>query len=141
MDRGTRTPNAPTIPCNITKPVFAQPLKKPIKQNKKDVRKASDYHVYYFSNYSKKAYDECRDSLAFMEYMDGGLLSFQEGMTKPDPQMYVRFLERFQVAPQESIFIDDTEKNVLVAESLGFHSILFQTYEDAQKRLNTLGVQ
>ncbi len=55
--------------------------------------------------------------------------------------MYVRFLERFQVAPQESIFIDDTEKNVLVAESLGFHSILFQTYEDAQKRLNSLGVQ
>ena len=32
--------------------------------------KNAGYGVYYLSNYSKKAYDECGESLAFMPYMD-----------------------------------------------------------------------
>ena len=103
--------------------------------------KEAGYRVYYFSNYSKKAYDECRDSLAFMEYTDGGFLSFQERMTKPDPQMYLRFLEHFGLFAQESVFIDDTEQNVEVAEKLGFSGIVFESYEDTVRRLAALGVK
>lgn len=105
----------------------------------KSLKKAG-YQIYYFSNYSKKAYDECRDSLAFMEYMDGGFLSFQERMTKPDPLMYTRFLERFHLIPQESVFIDDTEENVAVAEQFGFHGIVFQSYENAAQQMEALGI-
>lgn len=100
--------------------------------------KEEGYGVYYLSNYSKKAYDECRDSLAFMEYTDGGFLSFQQRMTKPDPEFYRRFLERFGLTAKECVFIDDTEENVTVAESLGFHGIVFRSYEDAVKRLEAL---
>ncbi len=100
--------------------------------------KEAGFRVYYLSNYSKKAYDECQDSLAFMKYTDGGFLSFQQRMTKPDPQMYTRFLEHFQLVPQESVFIDDTEQNVAVAERLGFRGIVFRSYEDATKRLKEL---
>ncbi len=100
--------------------------------------KEAGFRVYYLSNYSKKAYDECQDSLAFMKYTDGGFLSFQQRMTKPDLQMYTRFLEHFHLVPQESVFIDDTEQNVAVAESLGFHGIVFRSYEDAEMRLEQL---
>ncbi len=100
--------------------------------------KEAGCRVYYLSNYSKKAYDECQDSLAFMKYTDGGFLSFQQRMTKPDPRMYTSFLEHFQLKPQESVFIDDTEQNVAVAENLGFHGIVFRSYEDAMKQLEEL---
>ena len=50
--------------------------------------KKAGYGVYYLSNYSKKAYDECGESLAFMPYMDGGIVSFKVGMTKPDQRMF-----------------------------------------------------
>ncbi len=100
--------------------------------------KEAGYRVYYLSNYSKKAYDECQDSLAFMQYTDGGFLSFQQRMTKPDPRMYTSFLEHFQLKPQESVFIDDTEQNVAVAESLGFRGIVFRSYEDVVKQLEEL---
>lgn len=100
--------------------------------------KEAGYRVYYFSNYSKKAYDECRDSLAFMEDMDGGFLSFQQRMTKPDPRMYTRFLEQFRLTAEECVFIDDTEQNVAVAENLGFHGIVFRSYEDTAEQLAAL---
>ncbi len=76
--------------------------------------KEKGLNVYYLSNYSSKAYRECNDSLTFMEYMDGGCLSFQEKMTKPDVNFYKLFLEKYNLNPEEGIFIDDTEKNVRV---------------------------
>ena len=53
--------------------------------------KSAGYNVFYLSNYSEKAYNECGESLAFMPYMDGGLVSFRVGKTKPDPAMYRQF--------------------------------------------------
>ncbi len=100
----------------------------------------SGYSVYYLSNYSKKAYDECRDSLAFMEYVEGGLLSFQERITKPGPAIYMRFLERFGLSAAECVFIDDSAQNVAAATELGFRGIAFELYPQAAERLERLGV-
>ena len=99
------------------------------------------YRTYYLSNYSKKAYDECGDSLSFMAYMEGGLLSFRERMTKPAPAIYTRFLERFSLNAEECVFIDDTAQNVEAARNLGFYGIVFTSYQDAVRELESLGVK
>ena len=91
--------------------------------------KAAGYGVYYLSNYSKKAYDECAESLGFMPYMDGGLVSFRVGMTKPDPRMFSLFLEQYGLRPKECVFVDDTAENVEAARGLGFTGIQFTSFE------------
>lgn len=96
-----------------------------VKKLKKD-----GFNVYYLSNYSSKAYADCSDSLAFMKYMDGGCVSFQERMTKPDINFYKRFLEKYNLVAEECIFVDDTPLNVEVAEKLGFKGILYESYEN-----------
>lgn len=98
--------------------------------------KQEGYGVYYLSNYSSKAYRECNDSLAFMEYTDGGCLSFQEKMTKPDVNFYKSFLEKFQLNAQECLFVDDTPINVEVAQQLGFQGIVFRSYEDTLEKIH-----
>lgn len=102
--------------------------------------KANGYRVFYLSNYSKKAYDECGESLGFMPYMDGGLVSFRVGRTKPDPEMYRLFLEEYGLRAEECVFIDDTAKNVDVAKQMGFEGIVFTEYEDLIPELERLGV-
>lgn len=102
--------------------------------------KEAGFGVYYLSNYSKKAYDECAESLAFMPYMDGGLVSFEAGMTKPDPHMYTRFLEIHQVNPEACAFVDDTEENVAAARELGFSGIVFRSYEELMSDFKKIGV-
>lgn len=100
--------------------------------------KEEGYAVYYLSNYSSKAFRECSDSLAFMEYMDGGCLSFQEKMTKPDENFYKRFLEKYSLVAEESVFVDDTPINVEVAEKLGFKGIVFESYESAAEKIRDI---
>lgn len=98
------------------------------------------YKVWYLSNYSRKAYNECGESLSFMPYMDGGIVSFRVGKTKPDPQMYRQFLDEYGLKAEECLFIDDTAENVDVARELGFAGIVFQSYEQLMEELKRYGV-
>ena len=100
--------------------------------------KEAGYGVYYLSNYSRKAYDECGESLAFMPYMDGGIVSFKVGMTKPDPKVYRCFLDKCGLEAESCVFIDDTEENVTAAKALGFAGIVFTSYEDLIDELKNI---
>ena len=102
--------------------------------------KEAGFHVFFVSNYSKKAYDECAGSLEFMPYMDGGLVSFLAGRTKPDPEMYRMFLLKYGLRADECVFIDDTEENVEAAKVLGFSGIVFHDYENLLRALSDLGL-
>ena len=103
--------------------------------------KAAGHRVYYLSNYSRKAYNECGESLAFMPLMDGGLVSFRVGLTKPDPRMYRRFLDEYALAAQNCVFIDDTPENVEAAREIGFTGIIFRSLEQLLAELKALGVE
>lgn len=102
--------------------------------------KDQGYRVYYLSNFSAKAYEDCRDALDFMPFMDGGILSYREKVVKPDAEIYRLLLSRYSMKAEESVFIDDTAKNVEAAEALGIHGICFQTREQAEAELELLGV-
>ena len=96
------------------------------------------YRVYYLSNFSEKAYEDCADALDFLPYTDGGILSYREKLVKPDPEIYRRLLSREYLEAQESVFLDDTAMNVEAAERLGIHGICFRTKEQAEEELRGL---
>ncbi len=66
------------------------------------------------------------------------VISAEEGVAKPDPEIYRRTLERLGVAPEEAIFIDDWPPNVEGARALGIHALLFTTPERAKAEIEQL---
>lgn len=98
------------------------------------------YGCYYLSNFSDKARRECADALDFLEYMDGGILSYRDRVIKPDTKIYQLLLDRYGLRAEESVFLDDTEKNLPPAEALGIRTILFRDREQALSELEKLGV-
>lgn len=103
--------------------------------------KTKGYQVWYLSNFSRKAEVECADSLAFLPYMDGGILSYQDKLIKPDHAIYELLLSRYGLKAEESVFLDDTLANVEAAEEVGIHGIHFATKEQAEEELRKLGVE
>ena len=117
----------------IVKPVeYAIPWIKSLKQK--------GYRCYYLSNFSEIAERECREALAFLPLMDGGILSWHEKVIKPDPAIYRLLLDRYDLKPEECVFMDDTAENLPPAAELGIHTICFTTQQEAVKELAKLGV-
>ncbi len=102
--------------------------------------KGKGYRVYALSNWPKHIYDQRGDRLDFLKLMDGYILSFREHLIKPDAGVYLRLMERYGICPEEAVFLDDTRENVLAAEGLGIHGIVFTSQEQARKELLALGV-
>jgi putative hydrolase of the HAD superfamily len=57
------------------------------------------------------------------DVFDGDVFSAEEGVRKPDPEIYTRALSRLGVAPEEAIFVDDRPKNVEGARQVGMHAL------------------
>ena len=47
------------------------------------------------------------------------------GLSKPDPNFYRYILKEEGIAPENTVFVDDTPENVFSAEEIGIKSILF----------------
>lgn len=102
--------------------------------------KRKGYKVYYLSNFSRIAYQRCQHVLGFLPLMDGGILSYQEKLIKPEPAIYQLLLERYELEPGECVFLDDTPKNVDEAVRQGMAGILFRNQAQAIEELRKLGV-
>ncbi len=98
------------------------------------------YRCLYLSNFSRKAETECAYALDFIPYMDGGILSYQDKVIKPMPEIYQLLIDRYDLVPQECVFMDDTVRNLEAAEQFGIHTIHFQNQQQAIEELRKLGV-
>ena len=73
-------------------------------------------------------------------YVDGGILSYRDGVIKPDPAIYRLLLGRYGLKAEECVFLDDIQSNLDTAAGLGIHTILFRSLKQAQEELLQLGV-
>lgn len=102
--------------------------------------KSKGYQVLYLSNFSKRAEEDCADALDFLSHMDGGILSYKEKVIKPMPEIYQILIERYQLIPEECVFLDDLEQNLQGAAAFGIHTIRFVNQKQAIEELQKLGV-
>jgi len=86
--------------------------------------------TYCLSNLSHEWFDYLRNRHAFFELFDGQVISAQEKVSKPNPQIYLRLIERYSLEKSHCLFIDDREENIQAAKNLGIKGIIFQHSSD-----------
>ena len=68
------------------------------------------------------------------------MISGDVGATKPDPRIYGELLERGDLRPESTVFIDDSAPNVEAASRLGLTGVLYAGPEGLRRRLAELGL-
>jgi putative hydrolase of the HAD superfamily len=71
-----------------------------------------------------------KQGLHLSDYFDKCYLSYELKMAKPQPEIFQYILDNETVKANEILFLDDGEKNIEVAKSLGFQTYLAQEAED-----------
>lgn len=94
--------------------------------------------VLYLSNYSMKVARDNEDAMDFLPYMDGGLLSCDYKVIKPDPAFYQILIDKYDLVPSECVFLDDLEANLEMARQLGIHTIQVKDHEQAKADLEKM---
>lgn len=90
------------------------------------IRELADegHRLFCLSNMSFEFYDYLKDREVF-RYFEGQVISAHEKVIKPEKEIYRILEDRYGLLPQESLFIDDLERNTKAARSLGFHTVHF----------------
>lgn len=107
----------------------------------KDLKK-NGYKVYALTNFNSEKFDHTKKRFDFLNIFDGIVVSGEENMIKPDPEFFKLLCKRYNIEPQTSVFIDDSEKNIESAKELGFNTILFSYPEikPLRPQLQKLGI-
>jgi len=81
--------------------------------------------------------EEMKDTIN-NDIFDVIVFSSEEGIQKPDPEIYYRALTQLGILPGEAIFVDDREKNVEGAREVGMHAVLFTDTQQAKHEIERL---
>lgn len=100
--------------------------------------KEEGYHVYILSNYGHWTYQKTQEALSFLQDVDGALFSYEVKQIKPEPEIYQTLFERFNLKPEECVFLDDMPENIEGARAQGMAGICFTGYEAANEKLRRL---
>lgn len=86
--------------------------------------KNAGYGIYLLSNASVRQHAYW-PRVPGSEFFDGTLISADEKIMKPQPDIYRLCMERFGLKPEESYFIDDVKANVDGAAACGIAGTVF----------------
>jgi len=102
--------------------------------------KARGVPLYALSNWSAETFPPQRARFAFLDWFDGIVVSGHEGVIKPDARIFRILCERYRIAPDSAVFIDDVATNAEAASALGIHGIHFRSADELRRELVLVGL-
>ena len=114
----------------------------PIKNNVDVLKKLkqSGYKVYYLSNFHLAAFEHVTKNHDFFQCFDGGVVSYKEKLLKPEKEIYEKIIERYNLDPSQTVFIDDLIENVKAAMESGLKGIILNNSKDLRIELKEFDV-
>ena len=98
--------------------------------------KTTELKLYVLSNMSLEFIEFLRQQSVYRHF-DGEVVSCQEHVVKPEPEIYAILEQRYGIDPSETLFIDDRRANVDTAIERGWDGYHFDAH-DPQKSCDEL---
>ena len=98
------------------------------------------HDVTMLTNFNQHTYREAEEKFPFLLKPRGVTVSGDVKLIKPDPAIYNHHAAEFDLKPENTLFIDDSEKNVAGAKACGWQAVLFESAEKLERDLSGHGV-
>ncbi|HAO91816.1 MAG TPA: HAD family hydrolase [Succinivibrio sp.] len=89
------------------------------------VMNAQKFKVYGLTNWSAETFPGTFNKYKFLQKFEGIVVSGEEQMIKPEKGIYLTLIERYNLVPEETFFMDDNIQNVETALSRGINAVQF----------------
>ena len=99
--------------------------------------KAEGYKLYGLTNWCSKVH-ETMAQFPIFKLLDGQIISSEEHVIKPEPEIYQRLFTKFNLKAEECIFADDRAENIESGRLLGMDGIVFKDAKQYERELREL---
>lgn len=95
--------------------------------------------IYAITNFAADTFAECQQRFPTLAHFKDIVVSAEEKLIKPDPAIFEILLKRNNLDAADCLFVDDSQKNVEAAQSMGMHVHHFQSPYLLAEDLRRLG--
>ena len=108
----------------------------PIEENVKLLPKLKEkYNLYILSNFHQPAFEHIFKKFEFFRLFDGHTVSCYYYLLKPEKEIYDTLIDKFNLIPKETVFIDDSKVNIDACEKEGIRGIHLPDYTELKQKL------
>ncbi len=100
-----------------------------------------NYRVVLLTNQNALAFRALDKDLHLSGMFDDSIVSGEIGVKKPDKGIFNYILKRFNILPNELVFVDDSAENVEAARKAGIRGIQFSSISQLVADLGRAGVK
>ena len=104
------------------------------------IKKKNKLNVFALTNWSAETFPTALKKFDFLSLFEGIIVSGEEKTRKPFKKIYQITIDRFEIDPTESLFIDDNLRNVKAAEKLNIKGIHFKNSNKLEIELRNLKI-
>jgi putative hydrolase of the HAD superfamily len=105
---------------------------KPLKKN--------GYKLFILSNFIEEAFKHVIEQYDFFSQFDGRVISYEEKVIKPEKAIYDILVNRYNLIPQECVFLDDHSSFLKPAKQLGMATILVHQNTDLKEEFRKINI-
>ena len=88
--------------------------------------KQAGHNLYILSNWDSESFALLAQEYPdFFNLFDGIVISGKVGLVKPDPAIFEYILNKYDLEPSDTVFIDDQQENIDAAQAMGIYSIRY----------------
>ncbi len=106
----------------------------------KKLKDSKQYGIYALTNWSAETFTRALELFDFLHWFDGRMVSGEEKTRKPFKKIYDLTISRFNLNPEETIFIDDNLRNIIAAKESGLICIHFTSFQNLELELKKLNI-
>lgn len=96
--------------------------------------------LFALTNWSAETFAGIRGDFEFLGMFEAIVVSGEEEIAKPDPEVFRLVLDRYDLDANATVFVDDSPANVAAAESVGLVSLQFDGADQLRADLVALGL-
>jgi putative hydrolase of the HAD superfamily len=102
--------------------------------------KRKGYPLYCLSNMGFASIEYLEKTHTFWDVFDGAVISCRLQLCKPERGIYEHLLRTYALAAEDTLFIDDVQKNLDAAAQLGIRTLRFENAAQCERELRALGL-
>jgi HAD superfamily hydrolase (TIGR01509 family) len=125
-------------------------LRKTVRENFREIEgtraiieklKKNGYRLGLFSNQAREWAIYCEKHYDYHKLFHSRLYSFEISVCKPEKRGYKLIMDKLRVTPEECLFIDDYDVNLVPARELGLATLQFENSEKLRTDLKKLKIK